>query len=129
MHPSGPNTVPRSLNITCKTTLFGSWYYGSYKSLSVILRQLQKVECDITTALKNQVWYLKSHRIAKIQSLESLNRKYDISHAIHAECDNTQLQKNRCDIIPAETHWMWYFKCSFSLNEILYKLEMQNVIF
>ncbi len=90
------------------------WYYGSYKSLSVILWQLWKVRCDITTALKNQVWYLKSCRIAKIQFSESLNCRYDISHAIHAECDNTHVTKNRCDIIPAETHWVWYFKCLFS---------------
>ncbi len=33
------------------------------------------------------------------------------------------LQKNRCDIIPAATHWVWYFKFLFSVSEILYKLE------
>ncbi len=32
-------------------------------------------------------------------------------------------QTNRCDIIPAATHWVRYFKCSFSISEKLYKLE------
>ncbi len=109
--------------------------YHSYCSMtSVILWQLQNHKWDTLTATKrlsvilrqlwkNQVWYLKSHRIAKIQSSESLNCRYDISHAIHAECDNTHVTKNRFGIIPAETHWDWDFLCSFSLSEILYKLE------
>jgi hypothetical protein len=34
-----------------------------------------------------------------------------------------------CDILPAENHWVGYFKCLFSLSEILYKLEMPGVVF
>jgi hypothetical protein len=58
------------------------------------------------TALKNEVQYFKIHRITKIQSLESLNCRYDILHAIHANCDITHITKKWCDIIPAETHWV-----------------------
>jgi hypothetical protein len=71
-------------------------------------------------------YYLYYTILLSEKKMTSQNKLYEIKLVlynkalnIYTECDILDVIKNRCDFLPAKTCWVRYFKCLFSISEII----------